>query len=91
MPNWHATTQTSWVGERERSAADTRSNIDDYTLVNLSLGCQCFTPELNLSVTVKNVFDDNAFEPSPYDVQPAYPGDYPLEGRAAYFSADYSF
>lgn len=90
-PNWFASTQGTWIGDRQRSAGDGREDVDDYTLVNLTLGCQCFTPKLNLSVAVKNVFDDNADEPSPIEVQPAAPGDYPLEGRSVFFSANYSF
>lgn len=90
-PNWFASTQGSWIGDRQRSADDDRGDIDDYTLVNLTLGCQCFTPKLNLSLAMKNAFDSNADEPSPIEVQPANPGDYPLEGRSVFFSADYSF
>jgi outer membrane receptor for ferrienterochelin and colicins len=91
MPNWFASTQGSWIGDRKRSADDIRDDIDDSTLLNITIGCQCYTPQLNLSLAVKNMLDSNNYESSPSEVQPAYPGDYPLEGRSIFFSANYMF
>lgn len=77
-PNWYFHPQINWVGSRKRAAGDSRSEIDDYALVDLTLRHKEIFNHLNLALAVRNIFDENAREPSDGTI----PGDYPLEGRS---------
>ncbi|MFY0675693.1 MAG: TonB-dependent receptor [Neptuniibacter sp.] len=86
-PQWILNTQLNWVGDRKRAAGDTRPEIDDYTLVNLSLRRENFTPNLDMTLSVANLFDEDAYEPS----NGVIPDDYPLEGRSVWLQLNYRF
>jgi iron complex outermembrane receptor protein len=95
MPDWMFNTQVLWVGDRKRVVNDPRSEIDDYTQVDLTLRRRNIIDGLSAALLVHNVFDENAFEPSPFDpASPAgalIPGDYPLAGRAISGELRYRF
>jgi iron complex outermembrane receptor protein len=84
---WTLNSQLNWVGDRKRAANDTRSDIDDYTLVNLSLRRQNIAPQLDLTLSALNIFNDDAKEPSNGTI----PDDYPLEGRSVWLELSYRF
>ncbi|MBU1640032.1 MAG: TonB-dependent receptor [Proteobacteria bacterium] len=88
MPDWSLDGQFYWVGGRHRAKNDPRDDIDDYELVNLTLRRQNIVKHWEAALSVRNVFDEDARSPSPYDENApdgAYiPGDYPLEGRAVW-------
>jgi len=86
-PKWSLNSQLNWVGDRNRVTGDTRSEIDDYTLVNLSVRRHTLTPNLDLAFSVLNLFDENAREPSNGTI----PDDYPLEGRSVWLELSYRF
>jgi iron complex outermembrane receptor protein len=86
-PDWFIHGQLNWVGDRQRMASDTRADIDDYTLLNLTLRRVNILPDLNLSLALRNLADENAYEPSSGEIA----GDYPLESRSAWLELTYQF
>jgi len=85
--NWILHGQLNWVGDRHRATSDPRADIDDYTLLNLTLRRKNILPELDLSLTLRNVADENAYEPSSGEIA----GDYPLESRSTWLEITYQF
>ena len=86
-PQWQIHGQLNWVADRERSANDPRPSIDDYTLLHLTLRRENLLPSLDLSLSLRNVLDEDAREPSGLEI----PDDYPLEGRSAWLEISYKF
>lgn len=88
-PDWSVNPQVKWISERSRAAGDARPNLDGYTLVDLTLR---HTPmlhngKLEFAVSVRNLFDIRAYEPS---LSPGLiPNDFPLAGRNFYLEAAY--
>lgn len=78
LPDWSFTPQLNWVGDRERAATDSRAAIDDYTLVDLTLRRKGLFKNLEVALSMRNVFDEDAREPS----SDLIADDYPLEGRS---------
>ena len=87
-PQWSLDGQYLYVGGRHRDAADPRDDIDDYDIVNLTLRRKNIANHWEVALAVRNLFDEDAREPSPYDPdapEGAYiPNDYPMEGRAVW-------
>ncbi len=84
IPDWQLSTQVNWIADRQRVDGDLRKDINDYTLVNLSLLYQY--QSWKAGITVKNVFDRKAYEPSDGKI----PDDYPLNERQLFFSVEYT-
>lgn len=84
MPNWSLDGQAYWIGKRHRESGDPREDIDDYWLVNMTLRKKNILKKWDFALAVRNLFDEGAREPSPYD--PLAPqgawaaNDYPLKG-----------
>jgi outer membrane receptor protein involved in Fe transport len=95
QPNWLLATQIKWIGDRHRAENDPRSDISDYTLVDLGVRSTKGLDKWELALGVRNLFDKDASEPSPYEPGlPAgsfIPDDYPLAGRSFYAEAQYRF
>jgi len=85
--NWLLHGQLNWVGDRQRAVLDPRADIDDYTLLNLTLRRKNILPALDLSLTLRNLADENAYEPSSGEIAE----DYPLESRSAWLEVTYRF
>ncbi len=85
-PHWKITTQLDWVADRIREQKDPRKSIKDYNLMNISLLYQAPDKHWKGSAIIKNVFDTKAYESSDGKI----PGDYPLGGRALFFSIEYT-
>jgi outer membrane receptor for ferrienterochelin and colicins len=83
--NWLVSTQFNWVADRKRELSDTRSEIDDYTLVNLSLRRKNIAKHWDIAVAIKNVFDKDIREPS----AGAISDDYPMNERSAFIELSY--
>lgn len=85
LPQWFFSTDLLWVGDRDRVAGDPRQDIDNYTMVGLTLRRKNIFDGLSAALLVHNLFDKHAFEPSPADPNAPQgaliPGDYPLAGR----------
>ena len=81
----HGSVQGAGIGDRSREFNDPRANVDDYGLVNVRLAYQAMTGHLDLVLQARNLFDENAREPSPTAPVPSgslMPGDFALEERS---------
>lgn len=86
-PQWFLNTQVNWIAERKRSSDDPREKLDNYTLVNLNLFRKNIYNHWDFSLAIKNLFDENATEPSKITIY----DDYPLEGRNVWAEIRYRF
>ena len=79
---WHLDGRLNWVGGRDRQEGVPRSDMDDYVLVGITVRRTDIIDCLDLSVSINNLFDSDAREPSlaPLSV----PGDIPLPDRNVY-------
>ncbi|MES9834269.1 MAG: TonB-dependent receptor [Candidatus Thiodiazotropha sp. DIVDIV] len=80
LPKWSVNAQWFWVGNRERARGDTRKEIDDYSIVNLTLRRKKLFEHLDLTLAVRNLFDEDVREPSTSVI----PDDYPMNSREAW-------
>jgi iron complex outermembrane receptor protein len=85
LPDWSFDTQLVDVSDRKRAAGDTRSDIDDYTLINVTLRRKRIAKRWQLAASVRNLFDKDAREPS----TGAIADDYPLAERSVYAELRY--
>ncbi len=86
-PSWSLSSQVYWVGDRHRAADDNRAAIDDYALVNLTLRRKNLLPNLDLSLALRNLTNEDAREPSNGTIAE----DYPLESRNIWLELKYLF
>ena len=86
LPNgWHLTLQANRVMDRNRAFDDVRKDIDDYTTVDFTLRKSFLRDQLELSLISKNIFNDDAREPSPNgQPMPSIINDLPLDRRRIY-------
>ena len=88
-PVWSINSQLNHVMDRQRAAGDLRSDIDDYSIVDITLRAREIAPNIELAVSARNVFDEDAFEPS---LAPGLiPNDLPLAGRGFFVELRTSF
>ena len=87
LPDWSVEPQINWIADRKRAANDTRPQIDDYTIVDLTLRKNNLFKKVDVSVAARNLFETDAREPS----LAAIPGDYPLAGRSFWAEIRYRF
>lgn len=78
MPDWLLHPQANWVASRHRATGDTRNEIADYILVDLTLQRKNLFRGVELTLAARNVFDEDAREPSDGKI----PNDFPMEGRS---------
>lgn len=79
-PLWSLDAQWFWVGDRKRAAGDTRPDIADYDMVNLTLRRKAIADHVDFAIALRNVFDANIREPSTSSIR----NDYPMDGRATW-------
>lgn len=87
LTNWSVDGQYYWIGDRRREKADPREDVDSFQVVNLTLRRENIAKHWEAAVAVRNLFDDDGREPSPYDpgagALGAYiPNDYPIASRS---------
>ena len=75
--------------DRKRVENDSREQIEDYTMVDFILRGDKFVNGLTAELALRNLFDEDAREPSPVDS--FIPNDYPLPGRSINASVKYDF
>ncbi|MBQ0719665.1 MAG: TonB-dependent receptor [Gammaproteobacteria bacterium] len=79
---WNISLQANRVMSRNRTFDDPRQDIDDYTTVDFTLRKSFLTDQLELSLITKNLFNDDAREPSLNGQPvPAITDDLPLDRR----------
>lgn len=96
MPGWSLHPQLNWISERPRDRQDTRAPLKGYAMAHLTLKAQPMASPWQWSMTVRNLFDADAREPTPNDSsasQPfiSLPHDFPLPGRSVSVQATYQF
>ena len=86
--------QANWVADRHRAPGDTRAPIDDYATMDLTLRTIRHKAGWDVAVSVRNLFDVDAREPSLYSpnnpVTVLIPNDLPMPGRSVYVQLTYS-
>ena len=87
LPEWNWTTQYHWIGDRHRAAGDSRPDIKDNQLVNLTLRRTKIAGNWDVRVAVRNLFDEDIREPS----QAVILNDYPMEGRSFWGELSYRY
>jgi iron complex outermembrane receptor protein len=80
LPGWHVSPQWNFVLDRKRPPGDTRSDIDDYDMLDLTLRHKSYNGRWEFALSGRNVLNKRAFEPASTSI----PGDLPL-ARRAYF------
>jgi outer membrane receptor for ferrienterochelin and colicins len=80
LPDWSLDGQIKWIGDCKRAQGDTRDDIDDSTLVGLTLRRKNLWKHWDLAAAVRNLLDQDVHEPT----GTAIPDDYPMPGRSLY-------
>jgi iron complex outermembrane receptor protein len=89
---WLFNAQLNWIGERERVPGDARPSVPSYTTVDVTLRTDKVFDAWDIAFSVRNLFDEEAREPSPFGVPfVSIPNDFPLPGRSLYLQASYKF
>jgi iron complex outermembrane receptor protein len=92
LPDWHLNTQANFVLDRDRAPDDSRTHLDDYGIVDLTLRREIRPLNLEAAISVRNLFDKNAAEPSPNgDPSAPIPNDLPLAGRSFFGELRFQF
>jgi outer membrane cobalamin receptor len=90
LSDWELSSQFNWVGNRKRETADTRDDIDDYTLVSLTIRRNNIGKNFEAAIVIENIFDEDAREPTK---EPFTAGgisdDFPLNERRIYVQLQY--
>jgi iron complex outermembrane receptor protein len=88
---WLISPQLNWVGSQKRGPTDSRTNsVPHYTTVDLTIRQFDVFNDLDISLSIRNLFDRDIYEPS---LSPGsfIPGDYPMAGRSIYGEVAYQF
>lgn len=86
-PRWQLGATLNYVGDRQRQAGDTRDPVADYTTLDLSLRREKVLGNGEVRLSVLNVADADAREPS---MAPGHiPDDLPLAGQAVYLQLQF--
>ena len=72
-----------FVDEKGRIEVDLRDNVDSYALFDLSANYQNQLTKIDINLSVKNIFDETYYLPSPENT---YPDDFKQEGRSILLS-----
>ena len=86
---WSVQSQVNYVLDRERAEGDSRSSVDDYAVTDLTLRRISGSGNWGAAVSIRNVFDSDAREPS--SSTGLIPDDLPLSGRSIYAELDLRF
>ncbi len=85
--DWRIHLSGRHVSDRHRNLTDPRPPIDDYLWGKLKLEKRDIVPDLSVSVSIDNLFDDDAREPSGVNI----PYDLPLHGRRIILESKFEF
>ncbi len=89
VPGWTLSGQVNYVADRKRQAGDLRPQIADYTTADLTLRTDRLRKHIELALSVRNLFDANAREPTSAASAANLPYDLPLPGRSVYLELRY--
>lgn len=79
-PGWKISPQWNFVLDRERPPGDTRSDIDDYDILDITLRHTSYSGRWEFALSGRNILNKRAFEPTSTSIA----GDYPLARRSAW-------
>lgn len=85
--DWFFNMDAKWVAERYRNITDARGDLANYTQVTAKLERKNIMPGLSVALLAKNLFDDDAREPSNGSIAE----DYPLPGQQLLLEFNYQF
>ena len=92
---WNLNMQANWVMDRNRAsgAGDYRSDVDNYMLVDLTLRRKSLWKHIDVALMIKNLFDEDAREPSLAGglAGPPIQDDLPLMGQTVLGEIRYHF
>jgi iron complex outermembrane receptor protein len=89
LPQWHLTPQFNYIGERRRPPGDTRDDLDEYTVFDLTLRRIASMDQWELAGGVRNLFNSSPEEPTSADLNIS--NDLPLERRNAFVEFRFNF
>ncbi|MES9940085.1 MAG: TonB-dependent receptor [Candidatus Thiodiazotropha sp. 6PLUC2] len=84
LPKWSLDSQWFWIGDRARAEGDSRPDIDDYQIVNLTLHRKQIMQYLDLTMAVRNLFDADVREPANSSIV----NDYPMDSRGYWVTVE---
>jgi iron complex outermembrane receptor protein len=84
---WQWALDSKWIADRARKVGDDRPNIKDYQCVTTRVSHTNLIEGLTVALAVKNLFDEDALEPS----NGLIPDDLPLHGRLWSVEFNYVF
>lgn len=93
-PGWSLHSQVNWISKRMRVAGDPRDDLPGYETMDLTLKTDMGTRAWSFTMSVRNLFDKDVREPSPFDSvggRVLLPNDFPMPGRSVYAQASYRF
>ena len=82
LPNWTITPAVNYVIDRDRPPMDTRQELDDYAVVDLTLRSKAFSGDWEFALAARNLFNSSPEEPTPSDFNIS--NDLPLERRSVF-------
>jgi len=85
--DWSWFIDNKWIKDRSRATGDSRPGIKDYNWANSRLVRNNLLQDLSVALIVKNLFEQDAYEPS----TGAIADDYPLQSRQWYLELIYNF
>ena len=92
---WLFSPQLNWVGEQKRVPEDTTrtDDIPHYTTVDLTMKQLNVVKDLDVTLSIHNLFDRQVIEPSPISSLPfgGPASDFPMAGRNIYAEVSYKF
>lgn len=86
MPKWQIQTQVNWIGHRLSSPGDPRI-LEDYATVDLTLNAKRLMGYVDLTASVRNLFDSQGKEPA----TTSYPYNLPIATQTFYFETSVHF
>jgi iron complex outermembrane receptor protein len=84
VPGWTLSGQVNHVADRKRQAGDNRPQIADYTTVDLTLRTVRLHKDIEVALSVRNLFNVDAREPTAAASATNLPYDLPLARRSLY-------
>ena len=82
MPNWIITPAVNFVLDRDRPPRDSRDELDDYAVVDLTLRSKAFSNSWEVAAGVRNLLNSSPEEPT--DATLNISNDLPLERRTVF-------
>ncbi len=86
MPKWQIQTQINWLGHQPDYTSN--ATVDDYETVDLTINAKRLWNHVNLSASVRNLFNSHGKEPA---VVSSYPNNLPIPSQSFYLEASVHF